>query len=84
VRTQLEHLPNYLGLPKLTRRVLLSDARAPFDKVMLCGPDGALDFKNSLRERSVGRRQRRMQWLRNGNLIAPDWRAVRPQVDSAA
>jgi hypothetical protein len=70
-------------LPKAMRNVLFrSGARAPFDKVMLCGPNKALDFGRDLHARVVGRRRLPMRWLENGNLIAPDWRVVRRPEES--
>jgi hypothetical protein len=62
-------------LSKALQKVLFrSHAYAPFDKVLLCGPD---KYISPSRDRAVGRWQRRIRWLVNGNLIAPDWREVR-------
>ena len=62
---------------KVLQRVLFrSNARAPFEKVLLCGPGKCLgDLPRH--DRTLGRWQRRIRWLVNGNLIAPDWREIR-------
>ena len=64
--------------PAQLRKVLFrSNARAPFDKVLMCGPGKSLFGDIPTRAMAVGHYQRQMRWLVNGNLIAPDWREVR-------
>jgi hypothetical protein len=70
LRAQVE-IENGSRLPVAMRQVLFhSDGRTPFEKVLLCS--GGSDVLGALREGTVGRRQRRMRWLADGKLIAPD------------
>jgi hypothetical protein len=77
LKAQTDRTADGADLPKAMRNVLFrSNVRGPLEKAMLCGPNKYVDLEG-MRKRKVGRWQVPMQWLVNGNLIAPDWRGHR-------
>jgi hypothetical protein len=84
LRAQVRGLDVSHGPAQLRKVLFRSNARAPFDKVLMCGPGKSIFGDIPMRAMALGRYQRPTRWLVNGNLIAPHWRDGESSADSAA